>query len=355
MKEKEEEIEKEISLLIDGEVAYEHFKHIVEEGQVTMRLDKFVSNQIANMTRTKVQKMADSDFVYVNDQPAKSSYKIKPNDVIRIVKDIPKRDNTLVAQDIPINIVHEDDHLVIVNKEPGMVVHPSYGHFTGTMLNALKFHINKLASCEDETRPGLVHRIDKNTSGLLVVAKTEHALIHLQKQFFDRITFRRYRALVWGDFDEDEGTITGNIGRSIRNRKVMDVFPEGEEYGRHAVTHYTVLERFGYITLVECRLETGRTHQIRAHFKHIGHPLFNDDTYGGDRVLRGTTFSKYKQFVQNCFKAMPRHALHAKSLGFNHPKDEKYTEFDSELPADFVDVLERWRNYTTQRIMKTGE
>ena len=355
MKEKEEQQENEISVVIDGEVAYEHFKQVVEDGQVTMRVDKFMSTQIANMTRTKVQKMADTGFVLVNDEPVKSSYKIKPKDVICIVKDFPKLDNRLVAQDIPINIMFEDDHLVIVNKEPGMVVHPSYGHFTGTMLNALKFHINNLANCEDETRPGLVHRIDKNTSGILVVAKTEHALVHLQKQFFDRTTSRRYRALVWGDFDEDEGTITGNIGRSLRNRKVMDVFPPEEEYGRHALTHYAVLERFGYVTLVECRLETGRTHQIRAHFKHIGHPLFNDDTYGGDSVLRGTTFSKYKQFVQNCFKAMPRHALHAKTLGFKHPNDEKYTEFDSELPADFVDVLERWRNYTTQRIIKNGD
>ena len=195
-----------------------------------------------------------------------------------------------------------------------MVVHPSYGHYTGTLLNALKFHINNLAACEDETRPGLVHRIDKNTSGILVVAKTEIALIHIQKQFFDRTTFRRYRALVWGDFKEDEGTITGNIGRNLKNRKVMDVFPEGEDYGKHAVTHYTVLERFVYVTLVECRLEPGRPHQIRAHFKHIGHPLFNDNEYGGDKVLRGTTFSKYKQFVQNCFKVMPRQALHALSL-----------------------------------------
>ena len=236
-----------------------------------------------------------------------------------------------------------------------MVVHPSYGHYTGTLLNALKFHIDKLAECEDDTRPGLVHRIDKNTSGIIVVAKTSRALVHLQKQFYDRITSRRYRALVWGDFDQNEGTIIGNIGRSLRNRKVMDVFPEGSEYGRHAVTHYTVLERFGYVTLVECRLETGRTHQIRAHFKHIGHPLFNDDTYGGDKVLRGTTFSKYKQFVQNCFKIMPRHALHAKSLGFHHPKNDEWMQFDSALPTDLSSVLDRWRNYTEQRIQKVGE
>ena len=350
---KDEEEEKTIH--IDGEEVYEHHKQIVDDNQITMRIDKFIVNQIANMTRNKIQKLADQGFVFVNDIPVKSSYKIKPKDVIKILKDFPKRDNTLVAQDIPVTIVYEDDHLVIVDKEPGMVVHPSYGHYTGTLLNALKFHIDKLAECEDDTRPGLVHRIDKNTSGIIVVAKTPHALVHLQKQFYDRITSRRYRALVWGDFEQDEGTITGNIGRSLRNRKVMDVFPEGDEYGRHAVTHYSVLERFGYVTLVECRLETGRTHQIRAQFKHIGHPLFNDDTYGGDKVLRGTTFSKYKQFVQNCFKIMPRHALHAKSLGFHHPKNDEWMQFDSNLPSDLSAVIDRWGNYTEQRIQKVGE
>ena len=351
MKDKEEEK----IIHIDGREVYEHHKQIVDDNQITMRIDKFIVNQIANMTRNKIQKLADQGFVFVNDMPVKSSYKIKPKDVIKILKDFPKRDNKLVPQDIPVTIVYEDDHLVIVNKEPGMVVHPSYGHYTGTLLNALKFHIDKLAECEDDTRPGLVHRIDKNTSGIIVVAKTPHALVHLQKQFYDRITSRRYRALVWGDFEQDEGTITGNIGRSLRNRKVMDVFPEGDEYGRHAVTHYTVLERFGYVTLVECRLETGRTHQIRAHFKHIGHPLFNDDTYGGDKVLRGTTFSKYKQFVQNCFKIMPRHALHAKSLGFHHPKNDEWMQFDSDLPSDLSNVIDRWRNYTVQRIQKVGD
>ena len=344
MKENEEEIQ-ENSVVVNGEVAYEHYKHVVEDKQVTMRIDKFVSNQIANMTRTKTQKLADQGFVFVNDEPVKSSYKIKPKDVIRIVKDVPKRDNTLVAQDIPVNIVFEDDYFVIVNKAPGMVVHPSYGHFTGTLLNALKFHIGKLADCEDDTRPGLVHRIDKNTSGILVVAKTEHALIHLQKQFFDRITFRRYRALVWGDFDENEGTITGNIGRSIRNRKVMDVFPEGDEYGKHAVTHFTVLERFGYVTLVECRLETGRTHQIRAHFKYIGHPLFNDPEYGGDKILKGIKTSKYQKFILNNFSLLQGQALHAKSLGFVHPLSGKRTAFDSELPDFFEAVVKRFREY----------
>ena len=347
--------EKEEIIHLDNDQVYEHHKQIVDDNQITMRIDKFIVNQIANMTRNKIQKLADQGFVFVNDMPVKSSYKIKPRDIIKILKDFPKRDNRLIPQDIPVTIVYEDDHLVIVNKEAGMVVHPSYGHYTGTLLNALKFHIDKLAKCEDDSRPGLVHRIDKNTSGIIVVAKTSHALVHLQKQFYDRITSRRYRALVWGDFDKDEGTITGNVGRSLRNRKVMDVFPEGDKYGRHAVTHYKVLERFGYVTLVECSLETGRTHQIRVHFKHIGHPLFNDDTYGGDKVLRGTTFSKYRQFVLNCFKIMPRHALHAKSLGFHHPKNEKWIQFDSDLPSDLTAVIDRWRNYTQQRIQKVGE
>ena len=340
---------------IGGEEVYEHHKQIVDDNQISMRIDKFIVNQIANMTRNKIQKLVDQGFVYVNDTPVKSSYKIKPKDIIKILKNFPKQDNRLIPQDLPISIVYEDDHLVIVNKEPGMVVHPSYGHYTGTLLNALKFHVDKLAECEDQTRPGLVHRIDKNTSGIIVIAKTPQALVHLQKQFYDRVTSRRYRALVWGDFDHDEDTITGNIGRSLRNRKVMDVFPVGDEYGRHAVTHYTVLERFGYVTLIECRLETGRTHQIRAHFKHIGHPLFNDETYGGDKVLRGTTFSKYKQFVENCFKIMPRHALHAKSLGFYHPNNDEWIQFDSDLPSDLSAVIDRWRNYTKQRIQKEGE
>ncbi len=337
------------------EYPFEHYKLVVDENQILMRIDKFLTNQMPNMSRNKVQKLAEANYLRVNQISVKPSYKIKPKDIIQIVKDFPQRDTRLVAEDIYVEILHQDDHLVIVNKSPGMVVHPSYGHYTGTLLNALKFHIKNLAACQDEGRPGLVHRIDKNTSGILVVAKTETALVHIQKQFFDRTTFRRYRALVWGDFDEDEGTIIGNIGRNLKNRKVMDVFPEGEDYGKHAVTHYRVLERFGYVTLVECRLETGRTHQIRAHFKHIGHPLFNDKEYGGDRVLRGTTFSKYKQFVQNCFKVMPRQALHAKSLGFNHPKDEEWVQFDSIMPEDFSNVLDRWRNYTQQRVQKEGE
>ena len=353
MNQQENEVQKPIH--IDGAEVYEHHKFVVDDSQVMMRIDKFLTNQIANMTRNKVQKLTDQGFVLVNNESVKSSYKIKPKDIILLTQEFPKRDNTLVAEDIPVNIVYEDSHVVLVDKKPGMVVHPSYGHYTGTLMNALAFHVKSLAKCDDETRPGLVHRIDKNTSGLLVVAKTDDSLVHLQRQFHDRETYRRYRALVWGDVKDNEGTIRGNIGRSFKNRKVFDVFPEGDTYGKHAVTHYTVLERFSYVTLVECRLETGRTHQIRAHFKHIGHPLFNDEVYGGDRVLRGTTFSKYKQFVINCFKSMPRHALHAKSLGFKHPKNDEWVQFDSELPDDFNDVLNRWRNYTTQRLMKEGE
>lgn len=352
--EKEEEL-KQTLIELNGEMVYEHHNLVVDDTQVTMRVDVFLSKQVANMTRNKVQKFAEQGYVLVNDKSVKPSYKIKPKDIIQIAKGFPKYDNKLLPQDIPVNIVYEDAYIVIVNKVPGMVVHPSYGHYTGTLMNALAFHIDKLAKSGDASRPGLVHRIDKNTSGILVVAKTEDALQKLQKQFYDRITYRRYRALVWGDLKDDEGTIIGNIGRSFKNRKVFDVFPEGGEYGKHAVSHYTVLERFSYVTLVECRLETGRTHQIRAHFRHIGHPLFNDEVYGGDKILKGTTFSKYKQFVLNCFKMMPRHALHAKTLGFHHPKDDQWVQFDSDMPEDFEIVLNKWRNYTEQRLLKEGE
>jgi 23S rRNA pseudouridine1911/1915/1917 synthase len=351
MEEKEEELSKPIH--IDGEDMFEHHRIVVDDSQVMMRLDKFLTNQMANMTRNKAQKAMDKGLVRVNGEQAKASYKIKPGDVILIVQAFPKPDKKLIPENLPVDIVHEDDQFVLVNKAAGMVVHPSYGHFTGTLMNALAYHIENLPDTGDETRPGLVHRLDKNTTGIMLVAKNEVALVHLQKQFFERTTYRRYHALVWGDLKEDEGTITGNIGRSLKNRKMMTVFPDGD-YGKHAVTHYKVLERFGYVTYVECRLETGRTHQIRAHFKYLGHPLFNDDEYGGDRVLKGTTFSKYKQFIHNCFKTIPRHVLHAKALGFNHPATEEWFQFDSELPQDFQNVLERWRNYTTQRLLKEG-
>ena len=348
MKENEEEIQ-ENSVVVNGEVAYEHYKHVVEDKQVTMRIDKFVSNQIANMTRTKTQKLADQGFVFVNDEPVKSSYKIKPKDVIRIVKDVPKRDNTLVAQDIPVNIVFEDDYFVIVNKAPGMVVHPSYGHYTGTLVNGLLFKYSDISKTGNSERPGLVHRIDKNTSGLLVVARNADALTHLGRQFFNHTIKRKYIALVWGDFNEESGIIEGYIGRNLKNRKVMDVFQD-ESKGKKAITHFKVVERFQYVTLVECELETGRTHQIRVHMKSIGHTLFNDQEYGGDKILKGTRFTKYKQFVQNCFKIFPRQALHAKSLGFIHPKTEKAMFFSSDLPKNFQDLIEKWRNYFSSNL-----
>jgi 23S rRNA pseudouridine1911/1915/1917 synthase len=328
---------------------FEHHRIEVDSGQKKLRIDKFLVNRIENASRSKIQSAADADNILVNNKPVKSNYKVKPKDVISIVMAYPPREIELIPQDIPLNIVYEDDQLVIVNKEPGMVVHPSYGHYDGTLVNAMMYHLKDLPLFNTgDMRPGLVHRIDKNTSGLLVLAKTEQALNKLAKQFFDKTTERRYYALVWGTFDEKEGTITGHVGRNIKNRKVMHVFPDGEQ-GKHAVTHYKVLQELGYITLVECRLETGRTHQIRVHFQHIGHPLFNDFEYGGDQILKGTTFTKYKQFVQNCFSILPRQALHAKTLGFTHPTTGEYMRFDSELPDDMTQVIEKWKRYLTGR------
>ena len=279
-----------------------------------------------------------------SDIIVKSNYKIKPNDTVRVVLAHPPHENLLVAEDIPLDIVYEDDDLIVVNKPAGMVVHPGHGNYSGTLVNGLIYHVENLPTNSNE-RPGLVHRIDKDTSGLLVVAKTESAMTNLANQFFDRTTERKYLALVWGNVDDEEGTIIGHVGRSFKNRLQMDVFPDGD-YGKHAVTHYKVLERFSYVTLVECKLETGRTHQIRAHFKYIGHTLFNDERYGGERILKGTTFTKYKQFVDNCFKVLPRQALHAKTLGFEHPTTKKWMQFDSEIPEDMQLALEKWRNYT---------
>ncbi len=328
---------------------FEHHRIEVDAGQKPLRIDKFLVNRIENASRSKIQSAADAENILVNNKPVKSNYKVKPKDVISIVMAYPPREIELIPQDIPLNIVYEDDQLVIVNKEPGMVVHPSYGHYDGTLVNAMMYHLKDLPLYNTgDMRPGLVHRIDKNTSGLLVLAKTEQALNKLAKQFFDKTTERRYYALVWGTFDEKEGTITGHVGRNIKNRKVMHVFPDGEQ-GKHAVTHYKVLQELGYITLVECRLETGRTHQIRVHFQHIGHPLFNDFEYGGDQILKGTTFTKYKQFVQNCFSILPRQALHAKTLGFTHPTTGEYMRFDSEIPDDMKQVIEKWERYLTGR------
>ncbi|MBT5615054.1 MAG: RluA family pseudouridine synthase [Flavobacteriales bacterium] len=327
---------------------FEHYKFIADKGQNPLRVDRFLMNFVEFATRNKIQQSVKAGNVRVNDKVVKSNHKVKGGDVVTIVLDYPKETNELLPQDIPIIINYEDDDLLIVNKEAGMVVHPGFGNYDGTLVNALAFHFQNLPNMGEEERPGLVHRIDKNTSGILVVAKTERAMTILAKKFEDRDLNRKYIALVWGDVKEDEGTITGNIGRSLKNRKVMDVFPDGE-YGKHAVSHYKVLERFGYTTLVECKLETGRTHQIRAHFKSIGHTLFNDEEYGGDAILKGTTFTKYKQFVHNCFKICPRQALHAKSLGFEHPTTKKEVFFDSDLADDMQELIEKWRKYATHQ------
>lgn len=349
--------------LDDSPELFEHFRFEVDPGQSLLRIDKYLISRMQHATRNKLQQATANGNVLVNGKPVKSNYKVKPRDIITIELEHERKELELIAQDIPLNIPFEDDDLIIVNKDPGMVVHPAYGHYDGTLVNALIYHfqnlpINKSGGTVLENgvtakhdvaaatrRPGLVHRIDKNTSGIMVIAKNDEAMTTLAKSFFDRDLDRIYYALVWGDFDDDEGTITGNIGRHLKDRKKMDVFAPESEIGKHAVTHYKVLERFGYVTLVECKLETGRTHQIRAHFKYIGHPLFNDETYGGNRILKGTTFSKYKQFVDNCFNILPRHALHAKSLGFKHPTSKEYIHFDSELPSDMAEVLEKWRGY----------
>jgi 23S rRNA pseudouridine1911/1915/1917 synthase len=331
--------------LIDHDELFEHYRFVVERGQEPTRIDVWLFNRLANVSRNRLQQACASGNILVNGKEVKSSYKVKPNDVIQIVLPEPVRIKELIPQDIPLNIVYEDDDIVIVNKPAGMVVHPAFGNYSGTLMNALLYHFQHLPASKDNLdRPGLVHRIDKNTSGLLVIARSEKAMVHLAKEFFDRTIDRKYNALVWGDFNEDEGTITGNIGRNLKDRKIMDVFPGGE-HGKHAVTHYKVLERFGYVTLIECKLETGRTHQIRVHLKHAGHPLFNDETYGGNRIIKGTTFTKYKQFVENCFELMPRHALHAKTLGFIHPTKREKVFFESPIADDFQAVLDKWRQY----------
>lgn len=328
---------------------YEHFHIDVDKGQSMLRIDKFISTKIQNASRSRVQSAADAGNILVNGKAVKSSYRIKPLDSISIVMAYPPREVEIIPENIPINIVYEDDDLMVVNKEPGMVVHPGHGNYSGTLINALMYHLRDVPLFKTgEVRPGLVHRIDKNTSGVLVIAKTEYAMNHLARQFFERTTNRKYVALVWGDMEAEEGTIDTYIGRSPRDRVKMFVFPEGEE-GKHAITHWKVIERLGYVSLVECKLETGRTHQIRVHFEHIRHPIFNDDRYGGDTIVKGTTFTKYKQFIQNCFTICPRHALHAKSLGFIHPTSGAEMFFDSELPDDMVQVAERWRTYTSAR------
>ncbi len=330
---------------------FEHFRFVADPGQKPLRVDKFLVDRIQNSSRNKIQLAADAGNIIVNDKPVKSNYKIKPNDIVSLVMEFPRRELKIIPEDIPLDIVYEDDDLAVINKPVGLVVHPGHGNYTGTLVNALVYKYGHLPMFSDgDARPGLVHRIDKNTSGLIVVAKTELAKNKLAKQFFDKTTHRLYQAIVWGSFPEGQeiGTVDAHIGRSLKNRLQMDVFPEGE-FGKNAVTHYEVLEPLGYVTLIQCQLETGRTHQIRAHMKYIGHPLFNDERYGGDTILKGTTFTKYKQFVQNCFDICPRHALHAKTLGFEHPTTGEMMHFDSELPEDLVKLIEKWRGYISNR------
>ena len=323
---------------------YEHFKYAVPKGQKPLRIDKFLMNFIEYATRNKIQQAAKQGHIWVNDSIVKSNYKVKPKDSVRVLLGRPPHENLLVPQNIPLNIVYEDREIIVVNKPEGMVVHPGHGNYAGTLINGLLYHVKNLPE-NGTNRPGLVHRIDKNTSGLLVVAKTEQALTNLGEQFLNKTIQRVYYALVWGNVKEKEGTIEGHIGRSLKNRLQMHVFPQGE-FGKPAVTHYEVLERFGYVTLVACRLETGRTHQIRVHLKHIGHTLFNDERYGGNAILKGTSYTKYKQFVMNCFEFLNGQALHAKTLGFIHPTTKRNMEFDSDLPENFERLLEKWRSYS---------
>lgn len=324
---------------------FEHHRFIADKGQSPLRVDKFLSVRIEGISRNRVQQAAEAECLLVNGIPVKSNYKVKPQDVVTIVMDRPRRELEIIPENIPIDIVYEDKSLLVVNKAAGMVVHPGHGNYTGTLVNALAYHLNIDSTTKiDDPRMGLVHRIDKDTSGLLLVAKTPEAKTHLAGQFFRKETKRLYTALVWGNVTEEEGVIEGNIGRDPKDRMLMRVFPDGEQ-GKTAVTHYKVLERLGYVTLVQCRLETGRTHQIRVHMKHIGHTLFNDERYGGNEILRGTRFTKYKQFVQNCFTLCPRQCLHAQTLGFIHPVTKEELHFESDVPNDMQSVIEKWRGY----------
>lgn len=329
----------------DDDELYEHYAFTVEKGQKPLRIDKYLMNFVENATRNKIQTAAKDGSIYVNDTPVKSNYKVKPYDKIRVLFQHPPYEYLLTPENIPLNIVYEDEYLLVINKPAGMVVHPGHGNYSGTLINALIYHFENLPN-NSSNRPGLVHRIDKDTSGLLVVAKTETTMAHLSKQFFDKSSEREYVALVWGHVENDEGTVEGHIGRHPKNRLQNTVY-EGDEAikGKPAVTHYKVLERFGYTTLLSCKLETGRTHQIRVHMKHIGHTLFNDSRYGGDTILKGTTFTKYKQYVDNCFKILSRQALHAKTLGFIHPVSQKFMLFECAIPEDMQECISKWRDY----------
>jgi len=331
---------------------YEHHRFVVDRGQTAMRIDVYLQTHLTGVSRNKVQAAAKAGCVRVNDKETKSSYKVKPNDVITVLLPEPPHEFEMLPEEMDIPVVYEDDDVLVIDKPAGLVVHPGVGNWTGTLVNGLLYYMNRDVltenpDCSELRSPYLVHRIDKDTSGLLLVAKTEEAQVFLAKQFFDHTIERKYNALVWGDFDDDDGTVVGNLARSPRDRRIMDVCDD--EHGKHAITHWHVTERFGYVTLVECVLETGRTHQIRAHMRHIGHPLFNDASYGGDAILKGTTFSRYRQFVENCFAALPRQALHARILGFEHPRTGRHMHFESPLPSDFTDCLERWRRYTSAK------
>jgi 23S rRNA pseudouridine1911/1915/1917 synthase len=331
--------------LDENDDLYEHHSFTATKGQEPLRVDKFLMNFIENATRNKVQQAAKDGHIYVNGIPVKQNYKVKAGDEVKVLLAYPPYENLLTPEDIPLDIVYEDEALLVVNKPAGMVVHPGHGNYSGTLINALIYHFDNLPNNSSD-RPGLVHRIDKDTSGLLVIAKTESAMAYLTNQFFHKTSKREYVALVWGNMNDDEGTIEGNIGRNPKNRLQNIVYLDDDaNQGKPAVTHYKVLERLGYVTLISCQLETGRTHQIRVHLKHIGHTLFNDERYGGDKILKGTTFTKYKQFVDNCFKILPRQALHAKTLAFEHPVTKEWMEFNSDIPSDISDCIERWRNY----------
>ena len=349
-----DDIDEEVDDFLPQNERFEHHRFVVDKGQALLRIDKYLVNCMSNISRNRIQEAADAGTILVNDRPVKANYRIKPHDVISIVLDYPKSDFSIVAQDIPLDVVYEDADLMVVNKQPNLVVHPGFGNFDGTLLNAVAWHLKDDPTFDaNDPRIGLVHRIDKDTSGLILIAKNEDAKAKLALQFFNKTTERTYNALVWGVVKEEEGTIIGALARDPRDRMLFTVFPEGENpAAKHAVTHYKVIERFAYVTLVECKLETGRTHQIRVHMKHIGHTLFNDERYGGNEPLKGTTSAKYKQFVKNCFDVCPRQALHAKTLGFVHPTSGDWMQFDSELPDDMINLLDKWRKFSPNNLQE---